>query len=177
AENIERRHARISGPADRLHGDCHHGLESEGAMQWSQRQHQANRRAVGIGDDRAAGGGELRLQFTGNRGVEGGEDNLRGAFGLRWRNRYLSDVSREGSFHAPARSFGIGPAFRAIGGGKPHHFEPGMALQYLDESLPDNASGAENSYRKSVRHDKLRFYTSGISQEMPPLIPRRMRCA
>ena len=186
----------ISRAADRLHGDRHHRLQREGAMQRGQRQHQANGRAVGVGDDKAArfgapglffdepdvigvdfgnhqrnvglhaqrarigddratGGGELRLQFAGDRGIEGGEDNFRRAFGLGGRNRHLGDVGRDGSFQTPARGFGIGPAFRTVGCGQPRHFKPRMMFQHLDESLPDDARGAENSYRKFVRHGEL----------------------
>ena len=55
AENIERRNSRVSRAADRLHGNRHHRLESERAMQWSQRQHQSNGRAVGVGNRKPPG--------------------------------------------------------------------------------------------------------------------------
>ena len=108
-----------------------------------------------IGDDRTTGVCELRLQFAGDRGIEGGEDNFRRAFGLGGRNRHLGDVRGDGSFQTPARGFGIRPAFGTIGSGKPCDFEPRMMLQHLNEALADDAGGTEDSYRKFVRHGKL----------------------
>ena len=72
--------------------------------------------------------------------------------GLGGRNRHLGDVGGDGSFQTPARGFGIRPAFRPIGSGKPCDFEPRMMLQHLNKSLADDAGGTENSYRKFVRH-------------------------
>ena len=109
---------------------------------------------AGIGDDRATGVGELRLQFAGDRGIERGENNSWGAFGLGGRNRHFGDVRGDGSFQTPARSLGIGPAFRTVGGGQPCHFKPRVMFEHLDKSLPDDAGGTENSYRKFVGHDE-----------------------
>ena len=55
AEDVERGHAGISRAAHGLHGDGHHGFEAELLVKGRQREHQADRRAVGIGHDVAAG--------------------------------------------------------------------------------------------------------------------------
>src|ERR1019366_3025996 len=94
-----------------------------------------------IGDDGAPGGGELRLQFTSDRGIEGGEDNFRGAFGLGGNYGHFGDVGGDGGFQTPAGGFGVGAAFRTVGRGQPRDREPRVMFEHLNKSLPDDARG------------------------------------
>ncbi len=55
AQNVQRSHAGITRSAHRLHGRHKQALDAEALLQRLQRQHQANRAAVGIGDDVPAG--------------------------------------------------------------------------------------------------------------------------
>ena len=102
---------------------------------------------AGVGDDRAAGGGKLRFQFPGNRGIERGKDDFRRTFGFGGRNLHPGDVARvwqssDASVQLPHRA--VLPSDR-----KPRatHFKPRVMFQHLDESLADDAGGTENSYR------------------------------
>src|SRR5580704_16710960 len=55
AQNVERGHAGIARAAHGLHGRYEERLDTEFLMQRSERDHQANGRTVGIGDDIPAG--------------------------------------------------------------------------------------------------------------------------
>src|ERR1035438_4982669 len=63
AQDIERRDSRISGAAYSLHRYCHDGFELETTMEGSQREHQSNGRAIGIGDGEAVGFAVPSLRF------------------------------------------------------------------------------------------------------------------
>ena len=55
AQDVERRDARITGPADRLHGAHKYALQAKAVGQRLEREHQPDRAAVGVGHDVAAG--------------------------------------------------------------------------------------------------------------------------
>ena len=147
------------------------------------RNHQRNvglhAQGAGVGDDRTAGVGKLRLQFAGDGGIQSGENNLRARL-RAWRERSVifAIVGRDGGFQTPARSFGISSAFRTVGRRQPRHFKPRVMLEHLDKSLPDDARGTENSYRKFGRHilrNKVSF--DFIPAKFPPgmTLPVRTR--
>ncbi len=52
----------------------------------------------------------------------------------------------------PASGLRVHLAFRTVRGRQPRHFEPGMVLQHLDESLSDDTSSAENTDRNLFVH-------------------------
>src|ERR1035438_6493050 len=63
AEDVEGRDSWISGAAHGLHRYCHDGFELETTMEGSQREHQSNGRAIGIGDGEAVGFAVPSLRF------------------------------------------------------------------------------------------------------------------
>ena len=57
AQGVQRRHAGVAGAAQRLHGHHVRGLNPERVVERLERHHQADRRAVGVGDDQSTSSG------------------------------------------------------------------------------------------------------------------------
>src|SRR5262249_34098347 len=68
----------------------------------------------------------------------------------------------------PARGLGVNLAFGTVGSRQPGHFEPGMVLQHLDESLSDYTGSAENADGNLIVHmSTWNFITSDAGIPCP----------
>ena len=109
---------------------------------------------AGVGDDGAAGVGEFRFHFAGDGGVERGENDLRGAFGLGGRDGHTRDAVGKRSVEAPLGGFAVGLAAGTVAGCQPGDLKPGMVFEQLNEALAHHSGRAEDANWIFVLHDE-----------------------
>ena len=109
----------------------------------------------GVGDDDVAGLGEGALDFRGDRGIHGGEEEARRIARLRLFDASRRRRVRRSSREAPRRGVAVLLAGRTVAGAEPREVEPWMTLQELDEMLAHHAGGAEDAYFDSRLHNCL----------------------
>src|SRR5271165_5300790 len=89
--------------------------------------------------------GELWLQLACDPGVECSKDDPRRSFGPCWRNWHFTHMVGDWRLQPPTHGVSIRLPGRAVRGGQPRYFKPGVVFQQLNEALTDNTSSAENS--------------------------------
>ena len=110
---------------------------------------------AGVGDHGAAGVGEFRLQFAGDGGVEGGEDDSWARLRARpATTRHARDALGQRRVETPLGGFAIGLAAGAVAGREPGDLEPGVVFEQLDEALADHSGGAEDADWIFVLHGR-----------------------
>ena len=138
-------------------------MEVIGVDLWQDQRHVGRHaEGAGVGDDGAAGGGELGFEFAGEGCIDRREDDFGRAFWLGRRNDHLGDALGQDRVQTPLGGFAVSFASGAVAGGQPNDLEPGMVFQQLDVALADHAGRAEDADGEFVFHS---FQHSSVQEE------------
>ena len=118
-----------------------------------------------VRDHDVSGLGEGALDFGGDAGIHGGEEQARRVAGFAFIDGLFGDGVGRAAGKVPRHGVLVLLAGGAIAGSEPHQVEPRVPLQELDEMLAHHAGGAENAYFDSRLHNSftMRWYSSTAS--------------